>query len=475
MLSIYQKTTEKKMVVETPTRKRPFNSLSPTDQKNSYEEIRREKINMHKRYDRLVEKFESKRIAINLTENSIPKMQVTTACFYLKQNWDDSKKMIMSMILDIQNDRGNGNLITDGERCKLVSYLTESIENLSRQVNGKSNRCRYSSHAVNLAMSLFLKSKSSYQLLRNEKLLSLPSAEVLKKKMSLLKSSPGLDIKSFLFMKDIVERHAGKIKGHLMMDEIKLKNGIMWNCMNGEVTGFIGDELNAKDLMLDILGLSANNKVDNRQLSAYANQWRFRSTRGITHNSCYYFNKGSLTANDIAQQFMDVLTVYENVGVEIYGLVCDGGGSNESFLHSIVENFDLDVDLPKEDSLSFINPLDIKRRIYIWSCGTHSQKALRNNLYRSRKGGTRNLKISSVTFGWKQLQAIYERDEQRSKRQEYRRTDVVQQTINLDSFTMMNAIYAKQPFTSKTISEVFNHISTMFNVKLPYNNEYQSE
>ena len=39
----------------------------------------------------------------------------------------------------------------------------------------------------------------------------------------------------------------------------------------------------------------------------------------------------------------------------------------------------------------------------------------------------------------------------------------------------MNAIYAKQPFTSKTISEVFNHISTMFNVKLPYNNEYQSE
>ena len=109
--------------------------------------------------------------------------------------------------------------------------------------------------------------------------------------------------------------------------------------------------MNAKDLMLDILGLSANNKVDNRQFSAYTNQWRSRSTRGITHNSFYYFNKGSLTANDIALQFMDVLTVYENVGVEICGLVCDGGGSNESFLHSIVENFNLDVELPEEDSL----------------------------------------------------------------------------------------------------------------------------
>ena len=67
-------------------------NISPTDQKNYYEEIRRENKNIHKRYDRLVEKFESKRISINLTENSIPKMQVTTACLYLKENWDDFKK-----------------------------------------------------------------------------------------------------------------------------------------------------------------------------------------------------------------------------------------------------------------------------------------------------------------------------------------------------------------------------------------------
>ena len=54
-------------------------------------------------------------------------------------------------------------------------------------------------------------------------------------------------------MKDTVERYDGKIKRHLMMDEIKLKNGIMWTCMNGEVTGFIADELNTKNLMLNIL------------------------------------------------------------------------------------------------------------------------------------------------------------------------------------------------------------------------------
>ena len=86
------------------------------------------------------------------------------------------------------------------------------------------------------------------------------------------------------FMKYIKGRHDGKIKGHLIMDKVKLKNRIMWYCMNGTVIGFIVDELNAKDSMLDILGLSNTKKDDNRQFLAYTNQWTFRSTRGVVHN-----------------------------------------------------------------------------------------------------------------------------------------------------------------------------------------------
>ena len=40
-----------------------------------------------------------------------------------------------------------------------------------------------------------------------------------------------------------------------MMDEIKLKNGIMWNCMNNEVTGFVGEDLKTNELLENILGL----------------------------------------------------------------------------------------------------------------------------------------------------------------------------------------------------------------------------
>ena len=80
-------------LIETPTRKRPFNSLSPTDQKKSFEELRREKKKIERRYDKLVDRFEDKCISLNLSQDSVPKMQVQTACVYLKEKWNESKNI----------------------------------------------------------------------------------------------------------------------------------------------------------------------------------------------------------------------------------------------------------------------------------------------------------------------------------------------------------------------------------------------
>ena len=58
-------------------------------------------------------------------------------------------------------------------------------------------------------------------------------------------------------------------------------------------------------------------KTTSKQVAVYANQWRFRSTRGTTHNSNYYYNTGSLDGNTILSQFIDVLTSYELLGVQV--------------------------------------------------------------------------------------------------------------------------------------------------------------
>ena len=90
-----------------------------------------------------------------------------------------------------------------------------------------------------------------------------------------------------LFMKDICKKSDIIVEGHVMMDEIKLKNGIMWNNMNYVCTGFVVEDLDTNQMMINILGLNKEKHADKKQISGYANQWRFRSSQDITHRSFY--------------------------------------------------------------------------------------------------------------------------------------------------------------------------------------------
>ena len=117
------------------------------------------------------------------------------------------------------------------------------------------------------------------------------------------------------------------------------------------------------------------------------------------------------------------------------------------FLHKAVDSFYVDDKFPNNKSISMIHPLDDTRRIFVWSCGTHSLKAIRNNLFRSKHDGTRHLKLNKTHFGWKDVESIYHRDEDRVKMKELQRTTVTKETVSLDNFTMMNAAFAKAPFT----------------------------
>ena len=80
----------------------------------------------------------------------------------------------------------------------------------------------------------------------------------------------------------------------------------------------------------NILG-PIRDKHKQEKKSVYENQWRFRSTRGIVHNTFFYFNTGSLDENKITRQFLNVLTSYESMGACSSGIVSDGevpGGRN---------------------------------------------------------------------------------------------------------------------------------------------------
>ena len=177
------------------------------------------------------------------------------------------------------------------------------------------------------------------------------------------------------------------------------------------------------------------------------------------HNGDFYFNTGSLDGNEMIRQFIDVVTSYETIGVNIFGIVSDGGGGNAKFFKLLRDNLPISGSGVNMNCFWCKNPIDPSRFIYFWSCGTHSMKSIRNNLFRSQPKLTRDFTKKGITFGWKHMEDIFLRDEERVKWHKGRRTDIVKHAIQLDKYTLMNAGYAKQPFSEKSISEVISHPS----------------
>ena len=165
------------------------------------------------------------------------------------------------------------------------------------------------------------------------------------------------------------------------------------------MTGFVVEELNTSNMLQEILAVTDSSKKENKQIEVYANQWRFRSTRGLTHNSNYYYNTGSLDGNMILSQFIDVITSYEILGVQVLGIVSDGGGSNTKFFNTLFTQQIKYGSWPTKDSVCTVNPANMCQMIMYWYCAPHGLKAIRNTLFRSQSNMSRDLTLNGRKFG----------------------------------------------------------------------------
>ena len=87
------------------------------------------------------------------------------------------------------------------------------------------------------------------------------------------------------------------------------------------------------------------------------------------------------------------------LGVNILGVVSDGGGGNENFFRQMADNSPMIGPWRNGKSVFFVNLCDTSRKAYFWSCGTHSLNVMRNNLYRSQHNMACNLRMGDVFFG----------------------------------------------------------------------------
>jgi hypothetical protein len=395
-----------------------------------------------------------------------------------------TKKIISDIIL--KKGLPGGKKIPESDIEDFVDHVVDEISNFGKAVvEGQKTQVRFLPRMLRLAMSLWMRSKSGYDDLREQSVAIMPSASLLKKIQQGMRVNEGHCAKIYGWFHDSYVSKCDKVvHGHLMCDEMKLKSDIYWNCSNHAMVGLaasrdgvdkllVEDELMA--LFSDVFASSsdANDTKDlptkaklnehyNRQEllsykpATYVNLWRLRTTTNVTQSCEFFFNTGSLSGDELLRQFMRVAGHYEMIGVQILGLLCDAAGQNARLFHLLRGGATVGLTgYPTFKDTTFSNHINPERAVGTFHCSTHNLKAIRNQLLRSHTGGARLFAMNGVHFGWAEIELCNQRDLKRQAR----RTKLSKASVEIDAYSTMCVSYAKAPSAWETLIEQCDYIS----------------
>jgi hypothetical protein len=227
---------------------------------------------------------------------------------------------------------GDCDKINKDEASDFAAYLMTEIANKGKQLSGKPNQVEFTPAIFQTAVVLYLRSKVGYKDQRKLSPLVMPSTSTLDRLLRETRLNEGYSPKIYGNFFDEYVCRQSLVIGHLIFDEMKLKTGVFWRTSDHTVCGFASSNQNStiRSVLSDMVQHSDDGTEEFYDTSApavYVNQWRFRSVYNVIHNSNFYFNCGSLDGNELLSQMIHVDCGYEKIGVRIYGIVCDAGGS----------------------------------------------------------------------------------------------------------------------------------------------------
>ena len=300
-----------------------------------------------------------------------------------------------------------------------------------------------------IAYAEFARSEASYREKKHMSPLSSPSVRQLRRLRSVSKVKDGRNSKVYE-LRRAAKMASGSLYdgGFLMCDEMKLKEGMVWNSITGKVVGLADDDLDTKSLLCRALSPEGIKVL----LSKYNNQFYFQCLDKKERWNCeFFFNDGSLTGATLLRQFTQVLLSCEAIGSRVYGLVLDAGGNNAKFISILRDSKKVpDCSWLSEDLCYIHNPYDTSRRVYFYFCMTHGLKAMRNQLLASSQDGSKAFQDKDdVPFGWALMVETLERLKNSAVPRNVRITEKI---VRPNNFSKMNVSDAKIAFEKKMMS-----------------------
>ena len=180
---------------------RPFQNLHETGKLDAYQRCTKKVKRIIMRYSRLVSKLESEKVFFAIENDTPVKLFLQKVHAYIGANWKCSQQEITKLVLDLDLNDQKGSSSNEKERSDCVNHICESLKNMKHNLDGNNGAIRYSSCAMNIALSLYLKSKQGYDDLRASGLVCLPSPQKLNDRTQRLRVKDGGDHVVYMLMK----------------------------------------------------------------------------------------------------------------------------------------------------------------------------------------------------------------------------------------------------------------------------------
>ena len=447
----------------SPHSSTPLSALSTEELKVRSKALKMQRRSKAAMIKILKEKIESYKVECEMSEELLNHMNEALECASTNkaQFQHDIKSTLVELLTEEAKKNGvvgEDALLSHEDTQQFVDFLTESMRNHIRKVEGNKTLYRFSPYLMGLAMNQYLQSGSSkYDQWQDDNVIVMPSSVNLVKKKQSQKIRVGDCV--VMYEKQLLIREWAEEIGELMCDEMKLKEDILFNSITNKMVGFTEDFICKRKIITNLLD---EDKVDNFcEPAKYVNQWRYRSVKGRSFNCEFWFNGGSLDGNALVEQFVQVVLHCEIIGARVFGFVYDAGGYNARMMKLLRGNNSLPEGgwIPL-DSVRTRNPYDPNRWICLFHCSTHDLKAMRNQLYTSwvKNGKKQFLDENNMPIGKAIIEECFERDRQREMRNFASKSEVRESTVILNKWSKMNVAEAKRVFSWKTLVEILSNL-----------------
>ena len=332
-----------------------------------------------------------------------------------------------------------------GSECD--TFFLTLLQDQAKALNMPSRQMRWHPLVLKWCLRIYSKSHSIYDDLRSSGFLKLPSGRTLSDYKNFCSSKSGWQVSVLDAMRESFKKQgvseSGKFGG-LFFDEVKIKEGLVFDPSSWELIGFIDLDVDKSDAANANLTASSVHT----SLATHVLQFYFKSIFSSFQFPCCYFLTNGISAQDLNRIFWQGVGLLNSFDFKVLLTCCDGASENRAFM---------ELNGCSETVSMTNNPFTNFPLIFM-SDPPHLIKKLRNNIYKSgfKENSSRYnrcLRLNSRNILWEHIYSVYLRDKQRHLFS----TDIRSSHVHLDSFSKMRVKLAVQVLNSKVQKDMENY------------------